>query len=132
MTDEPRPVRLVLDTTAVVGFVRGSVSVGELLPEIDAEHGTAVVPLPCLVEAAAGTVDAGPWLSILIDHPATFVVATDVDEWRQIAGVRSLVGAYEPAAAAWQALTYDVDVLTRSPELYAELGGGGITLPFTD
>src|SRR3954467_11724299 len=33
----------------------------------------------------------GPWLSILIDHPATFVVATDVDEWRQVAGVRALV-----------------------------------------
>lgn len=53
MTDEHRPVRLVLDTTAIVGFVRGAVSVGELLAEIDAEHGTAVVPLPCLVEAAA-------------------------------------------------------------------------------
>ena len=52
MTDEHRPVRLVLDTTAIVGFVRGAVSVGELLAEIDAEHGTAVVPLPCLVEAA--------------------------------------------------------------------------------
>jgi hypothetical protein len=132
VTDEPRTVRLVLDTTAVVGFVRGAVSVGELLAEIDAERGTAVVPLPCLVEAAAGTVDAGPWLNILVDHPATYVVSTDVDEWRQVAAVRSLVGAYEPAAAAWQALTYGVDILTRTPELYAELGGGGITLPFTD
>jgi hypothetical protein len=132
VTDEPRTVRLVLDTTAVVGFVRGAVSVGEILAEIDAEHGTAVVPLPCLVEAAAGTVDASPWLSILVDHPATYVLATDVGDWRQVAGVRSLVGAYEPAAAAWQALTYEVDVLTRAPELYAELGGGGLTLPFTD
>jgi hypothetical protein len=45
--------------------------------------------------------------------------------------VRSLVGAYEPTAAR-RALAYGVDVLTRTLELYAELGGGGITLTFTD
>jgi hypothetical protein len=117
VTDEPPTVRLVLDTTAVARLVRGAVSVGELLAEIDAEHGTPVVPLPCLIEAAPVTVAAGPWVSSLIDHPATSVVATDVDEWRRVAEVRSLVGAYEPAAGAWQALAYAVDDLTRTPEL---------------
>ncbi len=57
---EPRTIRLVLDTSAVVGFVRSAVAVGEMIAMIDAEGGAVLVPLPCLVQAAADTVDGGP------------------------------------------------------------------------
>lgn len=131
MTDEFRTPRLVLDTSAVAAFVAGSMAVGELIAEIDLEDGAVIVPLACLVEAAATLADAGPWLHILVNHRATVVLAEDPAEWGMLAAVRSMLGAYEPSAAAWLALGAGVDVLTRHPAIYEPLGGG-LTLPFTD
>lgn len=128
---EPRTVRLVLDTSAVVGFCRGSIAVGEMIAMIDAEDGGVLIPLPCLVQAAADTVDADGWLTILTNHSPVQVVTGDVDDWPMLAGVRQRLGAYEPAAAAWLALHYDVDVMTCRPEIYEPLDIG-ITLPFED
>lgn len=129
---EPRTIRLVVDTSAIVGFVRGSTSVGELIAEVDAEHGLVVVPLACLVEAAANIVDGGPWLNLLVNHRATLVVGEDPEEWGMLAGVKALLQEYELTAAAWLALKAEVDVLTRYPGRYEPLGGGPITLSFTD
>lgn len=131
MSDELREARLVLDTSAIAGFVRGSIAVGELIAEVDLEDGAVIVPLACLVEAASTINDAGPWLRILVDHPATIVLAEDPKEWGMIAGVRAVLGVYEPAAAAWMALSAGVDVLTRTPKMYEALGDG-LTLPFDD
>jgi len=129
---EPRTVQLVLDTTAVVGFVRGSIAVGEMIAMIDAEHGAVLVPFPCLVQAAADTVDSGPWLAILTNHQAVQVITDDFADWPMLAGIRQRIGAYEPAAAAWLALSCEVDVMTRTPRIYQSLGDIGFTLPFED
>ena len=59
-----RPARLVLDTSAIAAWTRGSVSVGELLAEIDLEQGAVIVPMPCLVEAASQLVDGKEWLDV--------------------------------------------------------------------
>lgn len=90
MSDESRSVSLVLDTSAIAAFARGSIAVGELLAEEDAE------------------------------------------DWRMVAGLCRLVGAYPPALAAWCALELGVDVMTRNPDLYQDLAGGNMTLPFED
>jgi hypothetical protein len=128
----PRTIRLVLDTSAVTGFVRGSIAVGEMIAMTDSEEGAVLVPLPCLVQAAADTMDGGPWLTILTNHPAVQVITDEFDDWPMLAGIRQRIGAYEPAAAAWLALRCEVDVMTRYPEIYEPLGDIGITLPFED
>ena len=135
MSEEPtaRTVALVLDTSAIAGFARGSVAVGELLAEIDSEGGCALVPLPCLTEAAAlVSEDELSWLDILRNHAATQLVVDDPEDWRMVAGLLRLVGSYPHALAAWMALECGVDVMTRNPEAYAMLKGGSITLPFED
>lgn len=135
MSEEPAPrtVALILDTSAIAGFAHGSVAVGELLAEIDLEGGCALIPLPCLTEAAAlVSEDALPWLDILLGHAATQLVVDDPGDWRMVAGLHRLVGAYPHALAAWFALEYGVDVMTRTPDRYAELGGGNMVLPFQD
>lgn len=131
MTD--RPPRLVADASAIAGFVRGSAAVGVLLAEVDAEGGTVLIPYACLVEAAGNVAVAGgaPYIGILLGHPATTVVVDQAEDWPMMAGIRSMLGVYEPAAAAWAAVTAGVDVLTRYPQLYAGLGED-ITYPFTD
>ncbi|BEL05244.1 hypothetical protein Q0Z83_034350 [Actinoplanes sichuanensis] len=135
MTDrrDHRTVALILDTSAITGFARGSLAVGELLAEIDIEGGCVLVPLPCLVEAAALiTEEELGWLDILLGHAAAQLVVDDPDDWRMVAGVHRVVGGYPHALAAWLALECGADVMTRNPHLYAGLGGGGITLPFDD
>ena len=135
MTDEPKPrtAALVLDTSAIAGFARGSVAPGELLAEIDLEGGCALVPLPCLVEAAALVAEEElPWLDLLLGHAAAQVVVDDPADWRMVAGLRRITGSYPHALAAWLALEYGVDVMTRHPGLYAGLDGGNMVLPFDD
>lgn len=130
MTD--RPVQLVLDTSAILDYCRGSLPVGELLVEIDAEGGAVALPLLCLVEAANANPDDEHWLDMLLQHPATEVVGVEPHLWKILAAIRNTVGRVDAASAALIALDYDVDVATRTPRLYAGLGGGEIALPLED
>jgi hypothetical protein len=44
-------VRVVLDSSAVVAYGRGSLAVGELIAIVAEEQGTVAVPITCLAEA---------------------------------------------------------------------------------
>ena len=130
MTD--RPIQLVLDTSAILDYCRGSLPVGELLVEIDAEGGAVALPLLCLLESATVSPGDEHGLDVLIQHAATDVISDDAEQWKALAAVRDTVGRVDTASAALMALQYDVDVATRSPGLYAGLGGGGFVLPLED
>lgn len=130
MTD--RLVQLVLDTSAILDYCRGSLPVGELLVEIDAEGGAVALPLLCLVEAANVNPDDEHWLDMLVQHPATEIVGVEAELWKVLAAIRNTIGRVDAASAALMALDYDVDVATRTPGLYAGLGGGEIALPLED
>lgn len=131
MSDEPRTVRLVFDATAVAAFMRGSIAVGEILAEIDEEHGCVILPLACLVEAAASLLDR-EHLDLLIGHPATVLVSDDPAEWLALTQLRILTGRPDCAAAALIALDYQVDVMTREPGWYSAVAGGRRVLRFDD
>ncbi|MEV6349312.1 hypothetical protein [Actinoplanes sp. NPDC051851] len=131
MTDEtpgPLPVRLVLDSSAIAAWVRGSPAVGELLAEIDREGGLVVVPLTCLLQASAQIKTDREWLYLLLEHPATQVVSDDPDDWEMLSSAITLLGAADLASAGWLALECGVDVLTRHAELYAGLADGNVAL----
>ena len=130
MTD--RPVQLVLDTSAILDYCRGSIPVGELLVEIDAAGGAVLLPLLCLVEAATVSPADEHLLDVLVQHPATQVAAEEPDLWKVLATIRTIVGRVDAASAALMALDYDVDVATRTPGVYAGLNGGGFVLPLED
>jgi len=132
VTDHPRPAALVLDTSAVAAWVRGSVSVGELLAEIDAEGGAVIVPLACLIEAAAVVAGGREWLDLLVQHPTTQLLADDPQDWRMLAATRALLGRADLASAAWFAVEHGVDVLTQHGDQYTGLDGGSIVLPIED
>ena len=132
MTDHPRHAALVLDTSAVAAWVRGSVSVGELLTEIDAEGGAVIVPLTCLIEAAAAIADGREWLDLLVRHPTTQLLADDPEDWRMLTATRALLGRADLASAAWFAVEYGVDVLTQHGDRYADMDGGSMVLLVED
>lgn len=126
-----RPVRLVLDTSAVAAWVRESLAVGELLAEVDDEHGAVIVPLACLIEVAHVTPHPER-LDLLIAHPAVFLLSDDPADWRPLAATRTIVGRADLASAAWFSLDLGVDVMTREARWYAGVAGGRRVLEFDD
>lgn len=132
MTDG-RTVRLVLDTTAIAAWVSGSVAVGEVLAEVDSEHGAVLVPFWCLVEAGhqTGMLDRER-LDLLLAHPATFLIVDDGSDWETLVAVRGLVDRIDCASAAMMALDMGVDVMTRHRDWYRQVAGGRMVLEIED
>jgi hypothetical protein len=80
-------VNLVLDTSAILGFVRENDAVGELIREV-ADAGLLVaLPTACMAEAylSAVTVDL---LQVLVANPATVLLSDEPGEWVANAQVR--------------------------------------------
>lgn len=134
MTDPgPRTIGIVLDTTAVTGWCRDSIAVGELLAIFKEDGLAALIPLNCLVEAAVKTAGLKQdELTILVNHEATFVIADNPDDWRGIAATRGLVERADLASAAWLALDAEVDVMTSDPRWYSGVNRGAIVHVFDD
>ncbi|WP_285472190.1 hypothetical protein [Actinoplanes sp. NBRC 101535] len=123
----------MLDTSAIAAWVRGSLSVGELLAEVDEEGGAVLVPLWCLVEAGhhTATVDRER-LELLLAHPATFLITDDAADWELLIPLRALTGRADCTSAAMLALDAGVDVMTRDARWYERVAGGGLALEFED
>jgi hypothetical protein len=68
-----RPVRVLLDASAIIAFTRGSIDVGEILAEVNDEDAAAGLPILCLVEASRAVSDTDR-LDLLVAHPATAVL----------------------------------------------------------
>jgi len=115
-----RGIGLVLDTSAVMAFGKGSIHVGETIAEVDANGDAFGVPLACLAEASTTT--TMEWLELLARHPACSLLVVEVGEWRQLAAMRGVAGRGDAAAALLAANNHDCYVLTGEPDLYAELG----------
>jgi hypothetical protein len=115
-----RPVRAVLDTSAIVAYTHGSIHVGEVLSEVSDEQGVVALPLPCLIESVHAVADRAR-LKLLVTHPATEIVADEPSAWLALATTYDIVGRPDAASAAVAALDFHVEVLTRQPLLYAGL-----------
>lgn len=128
-----RPVRVLLDASAIVMFCRGTaVDVGEVIGEVHEEHAAVGLPLLCLVEAQRAIADTD-LLDLLIAHQATTIVSPEADSWRALAATYDTVGRLDAASAVLAAYDLDVLILTGQAALYAGLAAGGpiIELPPT-
>src|SRR5215470_2840750 len=79
-----RPIRIILDTSAIIAYTRGSLDVGEVIAEIEDEEGGVGVPMLCLVEANH-TITDHQRLAVLIGHPATVLLTTNALDWQALA-----------------------------------------------
>ena len=119
-----RPVRILLDASAVVAFTRGSIDVGEVIAEVDDEHATVGMPILCLVEATRAVTDTDR-LTLLVEHRASKLLTDDAASWQALAAAYEIVGRLDAASAALAVIDRDIDVLTAQPGLYGGLAGGG-------
>ncbi|HET8683007.1 MAG TPA: hypothetical protein VFM54_14225 [Micromonosporaceae bacterium] len=123
-----RPVRAILDASAIIAFTRGSIHVGEVIAEANDEYAAAGLPIPCLVEASRA-VAASDHLDLLVRHAATSVLAPQPEDWRALTAIFDTVGRLDAASAMLAALDLDCQVLTSQPGLYGGLAGGGPVIP---
>jgi hypothetical protein len=112
-----RPIRVVLDTSAIVAYTHGSIDVGEVIAEVDDEVGAVALPVACLVEAHLVVADHDR-LMVLARHPATVVLTVDPDDWTLVADLAHAGGRSDAATAALIAGDHGATVLTRQPDMY--------------
>jgi len=124
-----QPVKVILDTSAIVAFTRGSIDVGEVIAEVHDEYAVAGLPVLCLVEASSAVAD-GDRLDLLVNHPAAAVLPLDPGDWRALAVVYDTVGRLDAASAMLAAIDLGCQVLSARPGLYAGLEGGGPVIGF--
>jgi hypothetical protein len=126
MSGDQRPVLMVLDTSAILAYTRGSIHVGEPIAEVDSDGGVVGIPALCLAEVSWMVNDADR-LKLLADHHATRVVAET--NWVGLGENLSFTGRVDCASAALTAVIADCDVLTAQPGLYGGMAGGGPVIP---
>ena len=116
----PRPVTLVLDTSAVAAFGEQSVHVGEVLVQVHEDHAVAAIPVACLVEASR-IVPGWDLLELLLRHDDTILLAEDGSNWREVAKALPFVGDYASAVCAQAAADHGAALLTKVPGRYEHL-----------
>lgn len=111
---------LVLDTSAIIAYAKGSVDVGEPISEVHDAGGVVLVPVVCLVEAAR-EVDDG-MLHLLTEHPACELEPLATDGWPMAAATTRMLGRLDLALALIAAAAGGGFVLTGEPDAYGALG----------
>lgn len=125
------PIRLILDTSAVLAYAHGSDHVGEALQEVADESAVAAVPVVCLAEAYPLLADRERW-RILAGHPHVIVLDAAAGESEELGSMCCLVEGVPAACAALAALDADCWVLTSRPDMYAGVAGGDLSIAFEE
>jgi hypothetical protein len=117
-------IRVILDTSAILAFTRGSSQVGDAVAEVDDDGGLIGLPISCLVEARWRRGDLER-LSRLVHHRATELI-TAPEDWAALAAALEVAGRQDAAAALLAAVQAGCDVLTTNPRLYSALSGAPV------
>ncbi len=119
------PIRLVLDTSAVLAYAAGSFDLGETMAEVVEEGARFAVPAICLAEASRLAEDdhrAG--VLLLTRHTSAVVLPLGADDWQSLGAAASVLGRIDLAAALLTALRADAIVATAEPARYDPEGTG--------
>ena len=129
MSGEGSPIRLVLDTSAVLAYAAGSFDLGETMTEVIDEGARFAVPALCLAEAARQVDDdQAPTLALLATHTAAVVVPLAAEDWQPVGAAATLLGSTDRAVALLSALRVDGYVATTEPQRYDPDGSGDLPL----
>jgi hypothetical protein len=107
-------VTLVLDTSALLAYTKGSIAVGELLSIITDDEDTALVPASCLAEAYR-QLPPGPdaILGILTDVPCIAVAPLAPEHAAQVGAAARQASSVDAGHAAVEAVVHDAQLATQ-------------------
>ncbi|MET8838135.1 hypothetical protein ABZV78_30090 [Micromonospora sp. NPDC004540] len=108
------PVRLVLDRSALLAYLGGSVHVGETLHEVITDGVRFGVTAVAAAEAYAAVDDPKERAALrrLLALDACAVLATDGGSWQELAYWRGFTGRADLAATVLACLDHDAPILT--------------------
>jgi hypothetical protein len=116
-------VHLVLDTSAVLAYVAGSIDVGELIAEVADEGRWVGVPAPCLVDAFRRShLDDLAALRVLTRHPRCVVLPMLAEDWEPVAQRARALDRVDLALCLVEALERGGYVATAEPDAYGGTG----------
>lgn len=121
--EEPQlPVEMVLDRSAVLAYVAGSIHVAEPINEVAHDGAAFGVPAVCAAEALAEINDPKSRQKVkeLLELDACRVLATD-DNWMELAYWRTLTKSIDRACAARAAVQNRAQILTSEYDLYGDV-----------
>ncbi|OKI47436.1 hypothetical protein [Micromonospora sp. CB01531] len=107
-------IRIILDTSAIIAFAKGSIAVGEAIAAVADEGGLFGLPVMCLAEASRSGADPIR-LDLLVNHPAAAVLTVDPLKWRAFAVICRRTGQLDTASALLAAADHDCAVLSEHP-----------------
>jgi hypothetical protein len=124
VTEIERPIRIVLDTTAVLIWIDPNpdraILVGEPVAELADEGARFAVPVICLAEAHARVGDTKA-IERIAAHQHGVVTPLAVDDWPALSAGRGLLDRLDLAAAFVVADGPDAHIVTAEPERYAAI-----------
>lgn len=113
----PAPVRLVLDRSALLAYLAGSIHAGELLHEVIADGVRFGVTAVTTAEALAVVDDPKDRASLhrLLTLEACAVLPTSDVSWQELAYWRRYTGRADLATTVMASLTHHAPILTQEP-----------------
>lgn len=115
-------VTLVLDTTAVLAYAKGSVAVGELLSIVTDDADTVLIPATCLAEAHRRLSDADDaLLSILSRIPCVETSPLLPDQAVEVGTGARQGGGIDASHAAAEAVSREAQLATQDVVLVSRL-----------
>jgi hypothetical protein len=130
MTDPFPPVRLILDRSALLAYVAGSVDAAETIGEVIRDGVRFGVPAVVAAEAVALVDDNHDRVVLrrLLTSEACVTLGADGDAWEELAFWRRSTGRIDTAAAVMAALDHEAWLLTGEAKPYDD-GLSVIELP---
>jgi len=123
MTHDDPPVRLILDRSALLAYVAGSMHAAETLHEVILDGVRFGVPAVVVAEALAVVDDYHDRMILrrLLDSEACAVLDTYGDSWDELSYCRQLTGRLDAAAAVLAGFDHQAPVLTGEAKLYGDV-----------
>ncbi|MEU4554698.1 hypothetical protein EV382_1588 [Micromonospora violae] len=112
--EDDRPVRLVLDRSALLAYLAGSVHVGEPLHEVIQDRNRFGVTAVTASEALAIVSDPKERATLhrLLNLDACEVLSTEGHSWQELSFWRTVTGRADLASTALAVLEHDASILT--------------------
>ncbi|WP_422740767.1 hypothetical protein ACN263_20500 [Micromonospora sp. WMMD729] len=117
-------VRLILDRSALLGYLAGSMDVAEPIHEVAHDGVRFGVPAVVAAEVLAMVDDPGDRALVhrLLERPACAVLPTWGEDWQELAYWRVVTGRVDLAAVVMAVLEHDASVLTSEGKAYGDGG----------
>jgi hypothetical protein len=114
-------ITVVLDTTAVLAYTKGSITVGELLSIVTDDGDAALVPATCLAEARRRLTGDDALLSVLAAIPCVEIGPLLPGQATEVGAVAQDRGGVDAGHAVVEAVAHGAQLVTQDVALMSRL-----------